>query len=31
MRSFPDDIAFELGKGAEDVEDEFPSGCGGID
>ena len=28
---FPDEVAFEVGQGGEDVEDEFAAGGGGVD
>ena len=26
-----DDVSLKLGQGSEDVEDQFSSGCGGVD
>lgn len=31
MGALADDIPLEFGERPEDVEDQFPSGCGGVD
>jgi hypothetical protein len=31
LSALPDDVPLEFGKCPEDVEDQFPSGCGGVD